>query len=442
MSLIIRNGRLLDPASNTDTLADVHIDRGHIIAVGSANSLTAKDATVLDATGKWIMPGIIDLHVHLREPGEEYKEDIETGAQAAVFGGVTTIVAMPNTRPVIDNAELVSYIIRRGRDIGLCRVLPTGAVTAGQLGERLAPFGEMRRAGAVALTDDGKPVADAALMRSALEYSRDFNLPVMTHAEECALSKGCHMHEGAVSTRLGLRGAPRVAEDAAVARDILLAEYTGGHLHVCHVSTAMAVALIRGAKARGVRVTGEATPHHFTLTDEAVSGYHTSAKMNPPLREEADRLAVIEGLRDGTLDAVATDHAPHSSLEKDVAFAEAANGVIGLQTTLPLTLDLWRLGAIPLLTAVARLTYGPAQVLGLPTGRLASGAPADVIVVDPEARWELLAKDVLSKSTNSPFLGRPLIGRVEATVVRGKLVYQRGHTPAFTAHTVSDNTSS
>ena len=438
MSFIIRNGRLLDPASQTDKLADIHVQDGKIAAIAAPATLAVPGAEVIDATNRWVMPGIIDLHVHLREPGEEYKEDIASGSRAAVFGGVTTIIAMPNTRPVIDNAELVRYVSNRAAQVGLCRVLPTGAVTVGQLGEQLAPFGEMQRAGAVALTDDGRPVANAALMRSALEYAANFGLPVMTHAEELALSKGCHMHEGAVSTRLGLRGAPRVAEDAAVARDIMLAEYTGGHLHVCHVSTAAAVALIRQGKARGVRVTAEATPHHFTLTDAAVDGFNTHAKMNPPLREETDRLAVIEGLSDGTLDAVATDHAPHSSLEKDVAFADAANGVLGLQTTLPLTLDLWRLGFIPLLTALARLTCGPAQVLGLPTGRLSVGAPADLAVVDAEAPWELSQHEVLSKSVNSPFLGRKLIGRVEQTVVAGTLVFQRGKTPAFVARAANE----
>jgi dihydroorotase len=427
LKVIVRNGRLLDPQSRTDRLADVRVVDGKVAEIAAAGALGEATADVaIDATDRWILPGLVDVHVHLREPGEEYKEDIASGSAAAAAGGFTSMVAMPNTRPVIDNGELVHYIWQRGEAVGLCRVLPAGAVTAGQKGQALAPYGEMRRAGVVALTDDGHPVADGGLMRSALEYSRDFGLPVLTHAEEPTLSRNCHMHEGAVSTRLGIRGVPRVSEDAAVARDIMLAEYTGGHLHVCHVSTEAAVDLIRRAKARGVRVTGEATPHHFVLTDEAVEGYRTAAKMNPPLREERDRLAVIEGLRDGTLDAIATDHAPHSSIEKDVAFSEAANGVIGLQTSLPLSLDLWRSGAMPLLDVVDRLTAGPCRALGLPYGTLQRGGVADLVVVDPDATWQLDAESVLSKSINSPFLGRTLKGRVLATILAGRQVYSQG----------------
>lgn len=426
MSLILQNGRLLDPASKSDRLVDLRVVEGKVAEIGAPNSLRNADK-VLDATGRWILPGLVDVHVHLREPGEEYKEDIASGSKAAAFGGFTTVVAMPNTKPVMDTAEMIHYVRRRGEQVGLCRVLPSGACTAGQKGLTLAPFGEMRKAGAVALTDDGHPVADPALMRSALEYAREFDLPVLTHAEEPGLTKGCHMHEGRVSTRLGIRGSSRVAEDVAVARDIMLAEYTGGHLHVCHVSTLAAVELIHVAKRRGVRVTGEATPHHFTLTDEAVEGFQTSAKMNPPLREELDRRAVIEGLKDGTLDAIATDHAPHSSLEKDVAFAEAACGVLGLQTSLPLSLDLWRQGHMPLMDVIERLTMGPARALRLPYGRLHEGAVADIAVVNPEAVWELSAASVLSKSMNSPFLGRSLTGQVETTILAGRLVFQAGN---------------
>lgn len=423
MKWILRNGRLLDPRSKTDRMVDLRLDAGKVAELGNPNSLKGDDFQLIDAKGRWIVPGLIDIHVHLRDPGEEYKEDIASGSAAAAAGGFTTVVAMPNTKPVIDNAEMVQYVLRRGQAVGKCRVLPTGAVTAGQKGLALAPFAEMRRAGAVALTDDGHPVANAGLMRAALEYAATFDLPVMTHAEEPGLSHGCHMHEGAVSTRLGIRGAPRVAEDAAVARDIMLAEYTGGHLHVCHVSTEAAVELIRQAKARGVRVTGEATPHHFRLTDQAVEGYRTAAKMNPPLREDRDRQAVIGGLKDGTLDAIATDHAPHSSVEKDVAFAEAAMGVIGLQTSLPLSLELWRDGELPLLDVIERLTWGPARTLGLPLGSLAVGAVADVALVDPDATWQFDEGRILSKSINSPFLGHTMRGRVDTTLLAGQLVY-------------------
>ena len=424
MSLLLRNGRLLDPKSGVDAVVDMTVEADKIAGIEDAGSgRVGKSGTVIDASKCWIVPGLVDVHVHLREPGEEYKEDIESGSQAAAFGGFTQVVAMPNTHPVIDKAELVAYIRQRSEAVGLCRILPAAAVTVGQKGTQLAPFGELRRAGAVALTDDGRPVADAGLMRSALDYARDFDLPVLTHAEEPALSKNCHMHEGSVSTRLGIRGASRVAEDAAVARDILLAEYTGGRLHVCHVSTAAAVDLIRQAKRRGVRVTGEATPHHFILTDEAVVGYRTAAKMNPPLREEHDRLAIIEGLRDGTLAAIATDHAPHSSIEKDVPFSEAAHGVLGLQTALPLALELCRDYGFSAMEVVRLLTWGPAQALGLAGGSVEIGATADLAIINPDASWTFTADRILSKSQNSPFLNRSLTGRVETTILAGRRVF-------------------
>lgn len=424
MSILIRNGRLLDPASGADRPADVRLDQGKVAEVGDARALAARHSEVIDATGKWITPGFVDIHVHLREPGQEYKEDIASGSAAAAAGGFTTIVAMPNTRPVIDGAELVQYVARRGREVGLCEVLATGAVTKGQKGEALAPYGEMRKAGAVALTDDGHPVMDSGLMRRALEYSRDFGLPILTHAEDLCLSRHGHMHEGEVSTRLGIPGIPRTAEDGAVARDIMLAELTGGHLHVCHVSTAAAVELIRAARARGVRVTGEAAPHHFMLTHQRVEGYDTFAKMNPPLREEADRLAVIEGLRDGTLGAIATDHAPHSVLEKDCEFTAAQNGIIGLQTALPMSLALWHQHAFKPLEVIHRLTWGPAQILGLGVGTLQVGARANVTLVDPNADWTFSRDRVLSKSYNSPWLGQSMRGRVEVTILEGKVVFR------------------
>ncbi len=419
---LIKGGRVLDPASGTDAIYDVLIEGDSVADMGQLGSISGVD--IIDATDKWVLPGLVDIHVHLREPGEEYKEDIATGSAAAAAGGFTTIVAMPNTRPVVDNAEVTGFVLARGKACGKARVLPAGAVTVGQKGEQLAPFGELKKAGAVALTDDGHPVVSAGLFRSALEYARDFGMVVLTHAEEPTLSRGGFMHEGAVATRLGLKGVPRMAEDVAVARDIMLAEYTGGRLHICHVSTAGAVELVRRAKARGVRVSAEAAPHHFTLTDEAVALYDTRAKMNPPLREEADRQALIAGLADGTIDAIATDHAPHSSLEKDTTFDEAHNGVIGLQTALPLALDLWRQGALSPLSLCERLTLGPARALGLAVGRLQKGSTADVTIVDPDVAWQLDESSILSKSKNSPFLQRSLRGRAEVTILAGVVTHR------------------
>lgn len=427
MNIAVRNGRLLDPASGRDEVADVLIVEGKVASVGAPGAVRGPEGMeVVDARGLWVIPGLIDLHVHLREPGQEYKEDIASGSAAAAAGGFTTIVAMPNTAPPIDNGELVAFVHQRGAAAGKCRVLPTGCVTRAQAGKQMAPIAEMQRAGAVAITDDGHPVADAALMRRALEYSQSFGLPVLTHAEDTCLSHGGHMHEGLVATRLGMRGMPRTAEDAAVWRDILLAEYTGGRLHVCHVSTQGAVEAIRWAKARGVHVTAEAAPHHFALTHEAVADFDTATKMNPPLREESDRQAVIAGLADGTLDAIATDHAPHSVLEKDTSFADASFGVIGLQSALPLSLQLWRDGYMPLLDVLGRLTVGPARALGLAGGRIAVGEAGDIAVVDPDASWTLTPEVILSKSTNSPFLGQVLRGQVKTTILGGRVLHRAG----------------
>jgi dihydroorotase len=422
--IVIQNGRLIDPKSGTDRPCDLSILDGKVAAIAPAGSLGKGADEVINAAGKWVTPGLIDLHVHLREPGEEYKEDIESGARAAVWGGFTTILAMPNTKPVIDSAELVAYVARRGAEVGLCRVLPVGAVTVAQKGETLAPVAEMKRAGAVALSDDGHPVADSAIMRRALEYAADFGLPVLSHAEDPALCKSGQMHEGAVSTRLGLRGIPGIGEDVAVTRDTLLAEHTGGHVHICHVSTARSVAIIAAARARGVHVTAEVTPHHLFLTAEAVVGFDTNAKMRPPLREEADCQALMAGLADGTLDAVATDHAPHSSIEKDVAFEDAANGILGLQTALPLTLELWRRGVLSELGAIRALTYGPAKALGLARGNLAEGSDADLTLIDPDLRWRFEPAMIQSRSKNTPFLGRDFRGKAVLTMVGGRVVYR------------------
>ncbi len=435
-SLVIRNGRLLDPKNSIDVVGTLLVTDGRVKAVADEEAIhtalkdvDAANLETIDADGLWVTPGLIDMHVHLREPGEEYKEDLQSGTDAAAAGGFTTIVAMPNTKPVVDSAPAVDYVIRRSEEISSTRVLPCGAVSIGQKGKTLAPYGEMKRAGAVALSDDGIPVMDPQLMRSALEYSLDFDIPVLTHAEDlCLTGEGC-MHEGVISERLGLHGTPRISEDTMVMRDILLAEYTGARLHICHVSTKGAVEAIRQAKLRGVRVSGEAAPHHFSLTHEAVADYDTHAKMSPPLREEEDRQAVALALKDGTLQCIATDHAPHTTLEKDIPFSAAANGIIGLQTSVPLSLRLMHMPGVDMtaMQVIERMTWGPAQILGLASGHLGIGAVADISLIDPNHMWVLDAQSNHSKSKNSPFWGKPLKGCAVRTIVAGHTVYDFQH---------------
>jgi dihydroorotase len=443
--IYLSGGRVLDPATRTDGVRTVVLDGDRILEVREAppSAKEREEHEVVDCAGRWVLPGLVDLHVHLREPGEEGKETIATGSAAAAAGGVTTVVAMPNTRPVCDSAAIVRLVQSRAREAGLCRVLVAGAVTRGSLGEGLADHAELKDAGCVALSDDGRPVMNAGVMRRAFEYANDLDLLICTHSEDLHLASGGTMNEGPVATRLGLAGAPAAAEVVMIERDLLLAELTGARLHVCHVSAAGSVRAIRAAKARGVRVTAEAAPHHFTLTDDAVAGapppgypgapagraYDTNARMSPPLRAEADRQAILGALVDGTLDAIATDHAPHGVLDKQVEFGHAANGVIGLETSLPLTLALVRQGVLPLLTAVERLTWGPARVLGLPLGTLATGGMADVIVLDPERTWTVEARALKSKSKNSPFLGWTLQGQVERTYLEGRLVHSSSPAP-------------
>ncbi|HHO48503.1 MAG TPA: dihydroorotase [Desulfobacteraceae bacterium] len=420
-SLLLQNGRIIDPDNGFDRQGDLLIVDGKVAAVGTP---PPEDVQIVDVRGCWVMPGLIDMHVHLREPGEEYKEDIETGTRAAAAGGFTAVACMPNTRPVNDCLAVTSLILERAAR-GSARVYPVGAISRGSRGESLADFGEMKEAGVVAVSDDGMPVVDSQLMRRALEYAADHRLTVISHSEELFLSRHGVMNEGPVSTRLGLKGIPAAAEAIMVYRDIALAEYTGRPVHIAHVSTAMATDLIRAAKTRGVRVTAETTPHYFTLTDEAVQGYNTNAKMNPPLRSEADRRAVLQGLVDGTLDAVATDHAPHSTLEKDVEFDLAANGVIGLETAVPLTLELVRRGVIDEQRFVRLLSLNPARILNVPGGSLAPGQPADVSVIDPAEQFVYTVDSVMSKSKNSPFLGRSLQGRAVMTLVDGRVMFSR-----------------
>ncbi|WP_310599939.1 dihydroorotase [Desulfobulbus sp.] len=415
-SWCIKNGRIIDPANDIDRIADLLVVDGRIAGMDQPVPV---DVPEIDACGLWVVPGLIDMHVHLREPGEEYKEDIVSGARAAAAGGFTGVACMPNTRPVNDCATVTAMIVARAAE-AVVRIHPVGAISLGCEGKRLAEFGEMRHAGIVAVSDDGRPVRDSQLMRRALEYASDFGLPVISHSEEAALSAGV-MHEGPVATRLGLKGIPAAAEAIMVYREIALAELTGARVHIAHVSTAMAIELIRAAKGRGVRVTAETAPHYFTLTDEAVLGYDTNTKMNPPLRSASDREAVRQALADGTLDAIATDHAPHSILEKEVEFDLAANGIIGLETALPLTLALVRDRVIAERRLVELLATAPASILGLAGGTLRPGAAADITVIDPQRQFVYAADQVVSKSRNSPFLDQTLQGRAVLTMVDGTI---------------------
>ena len=421
--LLLRGGRVIDPSSGHDAIADLLLLDGRVGEVGTGLG-SPDDADVLDVTGLVVCPGLIDLHVHLREPGQEHKETIASGARAAAAGGFTAVCAMPNTDPPIDDPAAVGFVRAQGLRAGSARVYPTGAVSVGQKGERLTEIGEMIDAGAVAITDDGHPVPTAGLMRLALEYARTFGIPVASHCEDMTLSRGGSMNEGTLSTRLGLIGIPNAAEDVCIARDLLLAELTGGRLHIQHVTTSAGVEMIRSAKARGIPVTAEATPHHFTLTDEAVEPYRTNAKVNPPLRSAADRRAVIDGVRDGTLDVIATDHAPHHYDEKEQAFDDAPFGLIGLETALGLVIsELVDSDVIDLPTVVMRMSTQPARAFSLPGGTLARGAPADVTVFDPAWTWTVDPRRLLSKSRNTPFAGRQLRGRAVYTIVDGRIVH-------------------
>jgi dihydroorotase len=422
--LLIRGGTLVDPAAGTAAPGDLLIEDDRIAATGAPGTLAATDAAEYGARGLLVLPGLVDMHVHLREPGYEYKETVATGVKAALAGGFTSLACMANTEPVNDSAAVTQFIIERARLARGARVYPIGALSMGLEGTRLAEIGEMHRAGIVAVSDDGRPVMHAGLMRRALEYTRMFGLPVIVHEEDTHLADGGVMNEGATALRLGLRGTPAAAEEVMIARDIALVRLTGGRLHVAHVSTAGAVALIRDAKAQGLAVTAEVTPHHLFLTEEAVEGYGTDAKMAPPLRTRADIDALRAALADGTIDAIATDHAPHHRDEKEVEFESAANGVVGLETALPLALRLVAEGVADLPTIVARMTVGPARILGLPAGTLAAGADADVTLVDPARRWRVEARSFRSKGRNTPFEGWDVVGRAVAVLVGGRLVHE------------------
>jgi len=426
--LCLRGGRVLDPARGVDRAQDLWIENGKIAGWGedAPSDLRArKDVEVIDVRGAVVCPGLVDIHVHLREPGQEDKETIETGTRSAVRGGFTAVACMPNTDPPLDERPRIEYVLRRAEEAGLARVMPIAAVTKGQMGEQLTEIEDLVSAGAVAISDDGKPVRNAEIMRRALELTRDLGVPVIQHAEDPDLKGIGVMHEGWVSTRIGLKGIPAIAESVMVARDALLSELTGGRVHVAHVSAARSVEIIRKAKARGIRMTGETTPHYLVLTDEAVAGYNPNTKMNPPLRSASDRDALIEGIVDGTIDCLATDHAPHTEIEKDNDFDSAPFGIVGLETALGIYLSaLVDAGHLTLPELIARMTVKPYEVLGLRHGTLAPGADADVTVFDPSKRWTVRASEFASKGRNTPFEGWELPGRVLLTVVGGRPVYR------------------
>ena len=425
--ILLRGGRAVDPSQTLDSICDVLIADGRIEACGPrvAHEATSPDIQTIDCTGLIVAPGFIDVHCHLREPGREDVETIASGARAAAAGGFSAVCAMPNTDPVTDNQAAVGFIIRQASLAQSARVYPIGAVSVGQQGGALAEFGEMVGAGAVAVSDDGKPVASAHLMRTALEYARTFGIPVADHCEEPTLAHGGAMNEGIVSARLGLKGIPSEAEEIMVIRDILLARRTGGHVHLCHMSTRGSVELIRWGKDRGINVTAEVCPHHISLTEEAVGNYDTHAKMNPPLRTQDDVDALREAVRDGTIDVIATDHAPHHYDEKEREFADAPNGIIGLETALSVNITwLVKPGLIDVALLVEKMSSAPARVFHLPGGSLRKGGIGDVTIFDPTADWVVDPKRFVSKGRNTPYAGQTLTGRVHYTIVGGRVVYK------------------
>ena len=425
MKLLLKGGRVINPAEKFDKIADVLVEDGKIKEIGE--NLAADGAEVYDATGKVVTPGLIDLHVHFREPGQEAKEDFESGANAAAAGGFTTVCTMPNTKPAVDDAAMVRSLEKRAEDVAKVHVKIIGAVTKGQQGKELAELGDMIEAGAVAFSDDGHYDQKAKVLLNAFDYLHTFDKVIVNHDEETSLVEDGVMNEGHRSAMLGLKGRPTVAEDIAVARDIMLAEYAGSRVHVAHISSARAVDIVRQAKKRGVRVTCEVTPQHLTLTDECVNLFDTSTKINPPLRAQKDCEALLEGLKDGTIDAIVTDHSPHAQEEKDREYIYAPSGFPGLETSLGIMLtDLYHQGKLDLTTIVSKMTCEPAQVFGMDAGTLSAGKRADITVIDPELCWTVDEKKFYTKGSHSPFIGRELKGKAVLTVVAGKIVMQDG----------------
>jgi dihydroorotase len=424
-ALVFRRVRAIDPSRDLDAQVDVVVEGKTITRVGpgAGDFVTGERVRTVEVPGAYLLPGLIDLHAHLREPGQEGKEDLRSGLAAAAAGGFTDVCAMPNTRPVNDTRFITEMLVRKARELGGARLHPIGSITVGQKGETLTEMADLKDAGAVAVSDDGYCVTRSDVMRRALEYASTFDMPLIQHAEDHALTKDAQMHEGAVSTRLGLRGWPRVAEDVIVARDVILAEYTRARYHLAHVSTLGAVRIIREAKSRGIAVTAEVTPHHLLLTDASLIGYDTACKVNPPLREDADLLALREALADGTIDCIATDHAPHSVLDKDVELSEALPGMIGLELCVPLMLGLVAKGILPLGRVVEALTRAPARIAGLPSRQIREGAEASLTLVDPARSWTVAPERLRTKSRNTPFLGHTVTGMVMMTLVAGAIAF-------------------
>ncbi len=421
--LLIKGGHIVDPSQGIDSIGDILIEDAKFskVAIGTTLRVNNKAIRVIEANGMYVIPGLIDMHVHLREPGYEHKETIQTGTYAALKGGLTAVCPMPNTNPINDNATVTSFMIRKAYQEGYCKVYPIGAITKGQKGTELAEMALMHEAGAVAFSDDGRPVMNSLVMRRALEYSKILNVPIISHAEDLNLTEGGVMNEGILSYAFGLRGIPKAAEEVMVARDIALARLTNGRLHIAHVSTRCAVELIRRAKAEGIKVTAETCPHYFTLTEEAVTGYNTNAKVNPPLRTADDLAAIKEGLKDGTIDVIASDHAPHHRDEKLLDFDNAPFGISGIETLLSLSLSLVSEGILTMSGLVEKLSLNPAKILALSGGTLKEGYQANMVVIDPNKPFTITEESLASKGKNTPFLGRVLTGKAVYTIFKGKV---------------------